>query len=151
MKLSVQEQQEILNKGPNTESKDLEEVQSYRESGDKKRKPTFKRNKPRPQTAHRSTNNCGRCGKVHNKGHCPAKDVECHRCHRKGHYSTLCYSKTVAELSTNQDNQGIPLDTAFLDTVDEEKASCWNAKIDGKQIEFKLDTGAEVTAVSKQV
>ena len=144
---AVHEQQEILNKGSNTESKDLEEERSYRAFGDKKRKPTFKRNKPRPQTPLRSTNNCGRCGKVHNKGHCPAKDVECHRCHRKGHYSTLCYSKTVAELSTNQDNQGIPLDTAFLDTVDEEKASCWNAKISI----CKLDTGAEVTAVSKQV
>ena len=37
--------------------------------------------------------------------------------------------------------------------MDEEKASCWNAKISisGKRIEFKLDTGAEVTAVSKQV
>ena len=43
---AVHEQQEILNKGPNTESKDLEEVRSYRVSGDKKRKPTFKRNKP---------------------------------------------------------------------------------------------------------
>ena len=48
---AVHEQQEILNKGPNTESKDLEEVRSYRAFGDKKRKPTFKRNKPRPQTA----------------------------------------------------------------------------------------------------
>ena len=121
-------------------------------SRDKKRKPTLKRNKPQSQTAPRLTNNCGRYGKIHCKGHCPAKDAECHHCHWKGHYSTLCYSKTVAELSTNQDNQGIHLDTAFLNTVDEEKAS-WNAKISisGKQIEFKWDTGPEVTAVSKQV
>ena len=60
---ALHEQQEILSKGPNTESKDLEEVRSYRVSGDKKRKPTFKRSKPRSQTALRSVNNCGRCGK----------------------------------------------------------------------------------------
>ena len=138
---AVHEQQEILKNGT-FESKDLEEVRINR---------GFQRGSMRskPQPIVRSKN-CCRCGKVHDKNQCPAKEVECHRCHRKGHYSSLCYSKTVAELLV--DSEGINLDTAFLNTVNEEKTSCWNVKVAicGKDIDFKLDTGAEVTAVSDQ-
>jgi len=40
---------------------------------------------------------------------------------------------------------GNTLDTAFLDTVKSSSETAWFAKI-----HFKLDTGAEVTAISQQ-
>ena len=35
--------------------------------------------------------NCMRCGKGQHSWHsCPARDATCHRCQRKGHYSSQC-------------------------------------------------------------
>ena len=40
---------------------------------------------------------CTRCSKdSHPQEKCPAKDAECYRCKRKGHYGVMCLSKTVA-------------------------------------------------------
>ena len=64
-------------------------------------------------TANTAKQTCTRCGKQkHDKGtRFPAKDAICHKCNRKGHYSSQCFSKTVATVNTNELN----LDTAFLE------------------------------------
>ena len=94
-----------------------------------------------------STKQCTRCGKKqHTRNKCPARDATCHKCGKKGHYSTKCRSKTVDDSN---------LETAFLDAATaaaEENA--WYAdilvgKYRGEKVTFKLDTGAEVTAVSQ--
>ena len=37
---------------------------------------------------------CKKCGRsYHPIDRCPAKEVICHRCRRKGHYSKQCYSR----------------------------------------------------------
>ena len=88
---------------------------------------------------------CMRCGKEsHPREQCPAKDAECHRCKRKGHYGAVCRSKTVTGAMEAED-------VAFLDNVSPGKQeTIWLATVDlnGKQTPFKLDTGAEVTAIS---
>ena len=89
---------------------------------------------------------CGRCGRErHPREKCPAKDAQCHSCGRKGHYSAMCRQKAV---STVQEDD---VDTAFLDTLSENNRPMWIADliVNGKKIPFKLDTGAEVTAISK--
>lgn len=38
------------------------------------------------------------CGQPKHKGdRCPVKSAECHKCHRKGHCSSQCFSKMVAD------------------------------------------------------
>ena len=71
----------------------------------------------------------------------------CYRCKRKGHFGTQCFSKFVAELSS--DNY---LDVAFLDTLSSTHESAWLAKVKlcDQDTVFKLDTGAEVTAIPEQ-
>ena len=92
---------------------------------------------------------CTRCGKPkHDKGvRCPARDAICHKCNRKGHYSNQCFSKTVAA-TTNELN----LDTAFLGSVRANPESFWTTTIllNKVEVSFKLDTGAEVTAISEE-
>ena len=101
-------------------------------------------------TANTAKQTCTRCGKQkHDKGaRCPAKDAICHKCNRKGHYSSQCFSKTVATVNTTELN----LDTAFLGTVRANPGSLWTTKLLLNQVEisFKLDTGAEVTAISEE-
>ena len=78
----------------------------------------------------------------------------CHACKKRGHFQSQCLSrlsgasrnKSVAEMTADSDD-----DTAFLGTITE--GNCWKSKITikEKEIPFKLDTGAEVIVVSKEV
>ena len=95
-----------------------------------------------------SSKKCTRCGKEqHARDKCPAKDATCHRCQRKGHYSAMCFAKTVSTVSESGSN----LETAFLDSASSDQETAWFADVQmGEQetLKFKLDTGAEVTAIS---
>ena len=69
----------------------------------------------------------------------------CHKCNKKGHYSSVCRSKAVATVSEEQLEN-----SSFLDTIHEIKGTSWTApiKINSQETLFKLDTGAEATAIS---
>ena len=66
------------------------------------------------------------------------------KCSKKGHYGSQCYSKTKSEMSQ------VYLDSAFLNAMSHHQETSWNTTVRlGKQdITFKMDTGAEVTAIS---
>ena len=101
----------------------------------------------RPNQTQPDERSCTRCSRErHPRDKCPVKDAQCHNCQRKGHYSTQCFRRTV---STVQD--GDTLDSAFLDTVSTQRSNVWfsTISVNGRKLPFKLDTGAEVTAVSK--
>ena len=91
---------------------------------------------------------CTRCGTgQHTWAKCPAKDATCHRCQRKGHYSSQCFAKTVSPLTEQEGH----LETAFLDAASTSQQVAWFADIqlgDQETLTFKVDTGAEVTAIS---
>ena len=96
----------------------------------------------------RTGKTCSRCGRgSHPRDKCPAKDAVCHKCDKKGHYSSQCFSKKVSEVTGANESQ---LNTAFLDTVTANLSSAWFATIGMNEhsITVKLDTGAEVTAIS---
>ena len=147
-KKAVHEQQQSLKSAESTSSA------TNMELIDKK-----KRDNPHPRRSRRSGNQaqgksnakaagdkCGRCGRErHSREKCPAKDAQCHSSGRKGHYSAMCRQKNVSTVQEDDPN------TAFLDTLSEDNSSLWiaNLTMNGKKIPFKLDTGAEVTAISK--
>ena len=94
-----------------------------------------------------SQKHCMRCGKEpHPRNMCPARYATCLKCGKKGHYGAQCRSKHLDESG---------LETAFLDaTSSPANETAWYTDIGvGEKREvvtFKLDTGAEVTAVSKE-
>ena len=110
-KEAVHQQQDIL-KGRDTHlASELEAIKykSKYTSGTKKNDST----PPTPKK-------CTRCGKA--KYPCdkyPARDAECFKCHKKGHYSSLCLSTVLSTEQTNtleaenEDN--------FLGTVESQK------------------------------
>ena len=93
---------------------------------------------------------CTRCGKgQHPPGtQCPARETTCFKCNRKGHYSAQCFSKSVAGITEEPADK----DGAFMGVVETTAEKSWTATIvvQGKPIIFKLDTGAEVSAISKE-
>ena len=92
---------------------------------------------------------CMRCGKdSHPREQCPARDAECHRCKKKGHYEAQCRTKSVAGAHAVEADS---METAFLDHLTpgkQETAWLTHIQLQGKQTTFKLDTGAEVTAIN---
>ena len=86
----------------------------------------------------------------HPRDKCPAKEAICHRCQTKGHYGALCYSKTAAAVESSDLTS---METAFLDNMTSDpQETAWYTQIQlsDKETLFKLDTGAEVTAISEK-
>ncbi len=95
---------------------------------------------------------CTRCGgSLHKRDSCPAKEATCFKCHNKGHYSSRCFTKSVSAVQATEMSA---LDDAFLDTVttDPDLQASWTAevRVGSKDLMFKLDTGADVTAISDE-
>ena len=72
---------------------------------------------------------------------CPVEDTVCHHCPRKGHFSAQCRTKSVSSISE---------DTACPDTLIDQSEVSWQTQVElnGKVKHFKMDMGAEITAIS---
>ena len=100
----------------------------------------------------RNRKKCIRCGKGQHPYHaCPAKDTVCHKCHSKGHFQNQCLSKTVAEIQPEDVDEEVKMESAFLSGVEAEGIRPWMVQVQvcGVPQKFKIDTGAEVTAISE--
>jgi len=101
-------------------------------------------------------NRCKRCGgETHPVQQCPARNVVCFKCSRKGHFKKHCLSKTV--LAITEDIPQFELQGAeegpdfYLDTTSTkgaEKLLRIEVLVNNKKVQLKVDTGAEVTAIS---
>ena len=79
---------------------------------------------------------------------CPAIGGTCHKCKKKGHFSARCLSKLIAIVSTSEDEE-----RAFLGAMTlSKKQKSWlvEVQLNGHAISFKMDTGAEVTAITEE-
>ena len=101
---------------------------------------------------------CTRCGKSpgHGRASCPAKDAECRKCHKKGHYAAECRSKREVGNIAEEEEEG-----GLLGSVRAESSSnhvngvdaSWHVDIQvttsarSCAVKFRLDTGADVTVV----
>lgn len=90
---------------------------------------------------------CQRCGnrQFHPREKCPAKGAKCYKCSNIGHFAKSCRTgKTVESVNVNSDSEG------FLGTVNTVGDRPWTTKlfIRKKEIDFKIDTGADVTVIS---
>ena len=107
---------------------------------------------PNQKTPQQAT--CKRCGnKPHAHSKCPAKDSACHKCKRKGHYSSQCSSKTVNEITEQMKSEDLDMSYLNTSTIGSDNDSSWNATIQinrhSVHVVFKLDTEAEVTAITE--
>ena len=90
---------------------------------------------------------CTRCGRgPHPHGTCPAKEAICHKCKKKGHYSAQCFSKSVAEVTTQPVED---YEVAYLNTIVTGNLTSWTTTIavNNQSMTFKLGTRAEVPAI----
>ena len=106
---------------------------------------------------------CSRCGgHPHPLDKCPAREAVCYRCQKRGHYSARCFSNSnsvpknagvatdVVEAAEDEPEPTAYLDVGAVNT--ESRGNSWTTtiRINKADLTFKLDTGAEVTAISDQ-
>ena len=73
------------------------------------------------------TTKCTRCGRGPHPRHlCSAKDSECHKCHKRGHYSAQCLTKSVGEICDPPESLD---DFAFLNTIGSDRDTFWACTI----------------------
>ncbi|XP_033730104.1 uncharacterized protein K02A2.6-like [Pecten maximus] len=85
---------------------------------------------------------CQRCGFKHRKDKCPAFNATCRKCSKKGHFEKKCRT-TLSEIEQYKDDG-----YQFLGSIDD-SSKPWTVSLcmDGLPVEFKIDTGADVTAI----
>ena len=116
-----------------------------------------KRDKKAPSRS-TSLQKCKRCGRDnHPRDKCPAKDAVCRKCSVKGHWAKFCLSRPkVNEVYADSD---VDDDQGFLGSVEEHESNDnidsvetkpWitNVLVDGVNVTFKGDSGADVTVIS---
>ncbi len=124
------------------------------------RKPKFP-SKPQPQAQtpgkykpnarpQQGSKACYRCGKMpsHGKSECPATDAVCHNCGKMGHYGKVCRNSAKSLNAVTTEEEG----SLFLGAVDAGKDP-WTVQLQVRQkkVCFKIDTGADVTALPAEV
>ena len=89
---------------------------------------------------------------VSNTSKCLACEATCRKCKKQGHYQLLCRSVTnLATIRTDIVNEEPFLGTAKIISI-YSKDNQWMIELllNGKPVQFKIDTGAYVTAVSEE-
>ena len=104
-------------------------------------------------TARQGKQPCSRCGKgLHTKAQCPARGKLCNRCGKLGHFQAVCRSPAkVGGVETTQTAE----DATFLGSINDESNGddpwCISLTLEGKTVTLHVDTGAEVTVITKKV
>ena len=91
---------------------------------------------------------CSRCNCVHKQDEiCPAKGKRCSECHKTGHFAVVCHS--VREVTSNSRGNNQQFFLGAVNSCDEFEEP-WNVvlHINWKPVQFKIDTGADISVMS---
>ena len=100
---------------------------------------------------------CSRCGRspLHGRQQCPSNQAICHKCHKKGHFKHCCRSKgglrEVKQNTDSDDSEKEFLGAVSADAVNTTKPWTITLKLNGRNVEFKVDTGADVTVIPESI
>ena len=114
--------------------------------------------------AKKNKDKCGYCGYHHRiADKCPAKGQECRLCHKLNHFEGVCRSASAGKTGNmkgkknHQRVQAVNIDDSsdddfYLGSIDHDNDSPWMTvvEIKKKKLNFKIDTGADVSVISHQ-
>ena len=108
--------------------------------GNFKKKPK----KDKPQTPPKTCPRCERSPE-HSRQQCPAKEEQCYKCGKRGHFQIMCCCKLCHNVSVVESAD----QEAFIGVVqDSEHENPWiTLAVNGKPLKFKIDTGADVSVI----
>ena len=147
----TKQQDQILQNNAST-SVDVSEVHDKKFQQPKQSYPkTKKKSSAKTQTQ----KPCYKCGTQpsHPPYRCPAKDVTCNLCKKKGHYAKVCKSSKRIHRVDNDSDDDISVMTigTSVNTIGNSKKWQTSLVIGKATINFKIDTGADVTVIPEDL
>ncbi len=91
---------------------------------------------------------CRRClGPKHLPKNCPAKESKCRKCGKKGHWQPACRSKNEKPVNEVVSGEIVSDDLFLGEIIESVESHPWEAtlRLNGRNFQFKLDSGADVT------
>ena len=122
----------------------------------KRRSPNRSDKKPADKDKGEKTSKstCKWCGKSpsHAKQQCPAREAVCHKCKKRGHFKSVCRTAKMSEVHRDTSPEDEEPFMGGMRKDDKHKDSPWSVvlSLNGTPTKFEIDTGAEVTAISKK-
>ena len=97
---------------------------------------------------------CDRCNQHHDEGQCPANGRRCRKCTRVNHFAVCCKTQTSGGAGVHEvlDNGDTSDGAYFLGSITNcENTDAWYTKlrICGRPINFKIDSGADISVISE--
>jgi len=97
----------------------------------------------------KSNTKCYRCGGTypHHDTPCPAKFKKCNKCHKEGHFESVCRTRNIQQKSINvSDDEYIGIVHAGVNTV----KKTVDVFIGDNKLHVLIDTGAQVNCINKE-
>lgn len=119
-----------------------------------KPKPAKKNPEQRINWRTKPTKECSKCGRAtHGQGEeCPAKDAECFKCGKKGHYGKRCFQKEKQHKAVKCiDNTEAPDQLTSIRNVGQASRVRIQPKVNGQLLDMEFDTGASQSIISEQL
>lgn len=135
-----------------TESREIEELRNrYPKDNGKKKDTRARGTSNRQGDSNSAAWKCRWCGSSckHEKTQCAARGKKCNACKKVGHFESVCFSKLASGSHRSQVHKP-GLNEVFLGAlVHADSGDPWyiKAKVNNQEITFKVDTGADVTAI----
>ena len=93
---------------------------------------------------------CSRCNRPHKSNEtCPAMGAKCSKCKKKGHFAVVCRS-VVGEVTCTREESSQHFFLGDVKSGDSEEEP-WSVilHINNKPVQFKIDTGADISVMSE--
>ena len=147
----TKQQDQILQDNAST-SVDVSEVHDKKFQQPKQSYPKTKKKSPAKTQTQKP---CYKCGTQpsHPPYRCPAKDATCNLCKKKGHYAKVCKSSKRIHRVDNDSDDDISVMTigTSVNTFGNSKKWQTSLVIGKATINFKIDTGADVTVIPEDL
>lgn len=104
--------------------------------------------------------NCRRCGNTHRARECPAYGKTCTKCSKANHFSRVCRARDITTIELNKQNNNNDDDNNnefYIGCIEREvnvagtddanrNGTVWieRVRVNGRDVAFKVDTGAEI-------
>ena len=135
----------------------------HRQSAPGQGQARYQHRRPAPAQGQRTASNdnpskprCNYCDRdKHSREECPAKDSLCRKCQRKGHWATVCRSKSsyeIEQIPITYDSityDPITYDLGEVKSINSLESNFWSAdvSVNRHSTEFKLDSGSKICVV----